>query len=270
MTPFANGQTYLLDPEQAHLESSADGTVKTMRDIENLEFAPLGDEFVRSAETFLETKGDLAACAMLWLGIDPVWHSMGFEHFSISLLTEPKLVEAFMDRITDWLAEAAGLLCRAGFDFIWAADDIAYKSAPFFSPDHYRRHLLPYTRKVAANITLPWAYHSDGNLLPIFDDLISQGMNAVHPLEPGSMDLDYLKQAYGSKIAFVGNINVDTLSTGTPDEVEAEVKERIAQLGPGGGYLLSSSNSIADYCDPKNVMRMVEALHKYGRYPLQG
>jgi len=272
-SPFPGGESYLLHPEQAHLGPSADGIIKTRQDVDGIVFREIDAltaqaAFWEPARQFLSNKDDFAACAMLWLGIDPVWHSMGFEHFSISLATDPGLVEYFMDRITDWLTEVAEGLCQLGFDFIWAADDIAYRAAPFFSPQMYRDHLLPYTRKVAAKITKPWIYHSDGNLLPMLDDLLSQGMNAIHPLEPGSMDLDYLKQHYGDRCAFVGNIDMDLLGRGTPEEVRQQVKERIAQLGPGYGYLLSSSNSIAEYCRPENVIAMLEALNQFGRYPL--
>jgi uroporphyrinogen decarboxylase len=55
---------------------------------------------------------------------------------------------------------------------------------------------------------------------------------------------------------------------GTPDQVRQQVRERIAQLGPDYGYLLSSSNSIAEHCHPENVVATLEALRAYGQYPL--
>ena len=97
----------------------------------------------------------------------------------------------------------------------------------------------------------------------------SIGMNAIHPLEPGSMDLEELKKRYGDRIAFIGNINMDLLATGMPDQIRREVRERIALLGPRYGYLVSSSNSVADYCRAENVRAMVDAVKEFGRYPLQ-
>jgi len=266
--PFPGGVSYLLNPAQAHLGASADGIVKTREDVDRLVFREIDDAFWEPARQFVAHKDDFAACALLWLGIDPLWHSMGFEHFCLSLATDPGLVEYFLERITDWLAQVATGLCQLDFDFIWAADDIAYRTAPFFSPKAYRRRLLPYTRRVAEAITKPWIYHSDGNMLPLLDDLLSQGMNAIHPLEPGSMDLDDLKHRYGRRCALVGNIDIDLLVRGTPDEVRQQVRERIAQLGPNYGYLLSSSNTITEHCRPENVVAMVEALRDHGQYPL--
>ena len=265
---FPGHKIYALDQEQTHLGFSADGAIKTRRDIDQLVLRNLDDEFWQAAQTFLENKGDFAACAVFFLGIDPMWHSMGYEHFALSMFDDPTLVEALLDKLTDWLAEMVEGLCTLDFDFMWAADDIAHRTGTMFSPDHYRELLLPYQHKVAEKITKPWIFHSDGNLMPILDDLLSLGMNAIHPLEPGAMDPVALKRHYGDRLALVGNIDVDLLSQGAPEQVRQEVQERINQLGPDYGYLLSSSNSITDYCLPENVWAMLEALREYGVYPL--
>ena len=270
--PFATEEgplDYLLDPAQQHLEFSADGQIKNMSDVEKIRFVEHDSVFWDRAKAFVDNKGKFCAGAMLWLGIDPVWHSMGFETFSVALLEEPAVVERFMDRVTDWLAETARGLCEIGFDFVWARDDIAYKTQPFFSPNLYKEHLLPYTRKVAEQISLPWIYHSDGNLIPIIDDLLSQGMNALHPLEPGAMDLDELKAGWGDKISLVGNIDLNTLTLGTPEKTRQEVKSRISQLGQGYGYIVSSGNSISSYCQPQNVKAMSDAVMEFGSYPIE-
>ena len=171
--------------------------------------------------------------------------------------------------ISDWYERVTEALCELDFDFIWAADDIAFHTAPFFSPRVYREVLLPHTRKVAERITLPWIYHSDGNLLPIWDDLTSQGMNAIHPLEAGSMDVEMLKAEYGDEIAFVGGVDLRILEAGTPEETREEVVRLIRILGPNYGYLLSASNSITPYVKPENLAAMIETLLEYGRYPLK-
>jgi hypothetical protein len=259
---------YLLNPNQKNLGFATDGIIKTIEDVDEIRFVRKNDAFWDRAKVFVDNKGEFAAGAILWLGIDPVWHSMGYETFALGLLCEPNVIEHFLDRVTDWLAEAAAVLNTIGFDFIWAADDIAFKTQPFFSPECYRNHLLPYTRKVAREIRLPWIYHSDGNLIPIMDDLLSQGMNAIHPLEPGTMDLDEVKQRWGGDVTLVGNIDVNTLSLGTPQQTRQEVKDRISQLGQGYGYIVSSGNSIAAGCRPENVLAMVDAAREFGGYPL--
>jgi uroporphyrinogen decarboxylase len=246
--------------------SHREGMIKTRGDLDLIRMPALDDKFFAPAEAFVEQKGDFAACAMLYLGIDPTWNSMGFENFSICLKDDPWLVQEILSRYAEWSREVAQRLCAIGFDFIWAADDIAFKNGPMFSPRTYRELLLPHTRRVAEAISIPWVYHSDGDLTLILDDLLSQGMNAIHPLEPGSMDPVALKSRYGDRIAFVGNISIDTLTLGTPDDVREEVRQRIREMAYGGGYLVSSSNSVTEYCRPENVRAMIDAVREFGSY----
>lgn len=260
---FEGGTNYLLNPEQRHLGASADGILKSFDDLDKMVFRTDIDRILTQAEEFLKNKGDLAACALIFLGIDPCWHSMGFETFCTACLKEPELVHEIMSQISGWYANITEELCKLDFDFIWAADDIAYNSAPFFSPKVYRNLLLPHTRKVAEKITKPWIYHSDGNLLPIWKDLTSLGMNAIHPLEAGSMDLKQLKADYGDTITFVGGLDLRILEAGTPEETRKFGEYLIDTLGPTG-YIYCSSNSITPNVKPENYRAMIDTLMESG------
>ena len=260
---FEGGKFYLLNPETPELGFAADGILKSFDDLDKLIFRTDIDRIISKAEKFLKHKGDLAACAMIYLGIDPAWHSMGIETFSMACLQEPDLVGEVLGRITDWYADMAVELCKLDFDFIWAADDIAFSTGPFFSPKVYRNVLLPHTRKVAEKITKPWIYHSDGNLLPIWEDLTSQGMNAIHPLEAGSMDLKQLKSDYGKDISFAGGMDLRILEAGTPEETREFTEFLIETLGPTG-YIYGSSNSITAGVKPENYRAMIDTILEKG------
>ena len=105
--------------------------------------------------------------------------------------------------------------------------------------------------------------------MPILDDLLTLGMNGLHPVQPAAMSLKEVKEKYGQRVCILGNIDLDyTLTLGTPEEVDREVKERIGTAGPGGGYIVTSANSLTDYCKTENVWAMAKAIKKYGKYPL--
>jgi uroporphyrinogen decarboxylase len=121
---------------------------------------------------------------------------------------------------------------------------------------------------VAEKITLPWIIHSDGNILPFLDDLLSLGISGLHPVEKGAMDIRALKKRYGSRLCLLGNIDLNILGIETPLEVEAEVRGLIRDVGPSGGYIVTSGNSLAGYLKPENVIALSEAVQKYGQYPI--
>lgn len=226
---------------------------------------PTDESLYKPARKILERYGnEYAVHARIRLGVSPTLLSMGIQGFSYALQDNPALIEKVLDIYTDWSAELVKHLSKLGFAFLWAFDDIAYNSGPMFSPFVFREIFLPRMKKVAMNIKVPWVYHSDGNFLPIMDDLLTLEMDGLHPIQPDVMNIVKLKRDYGDKVCLLGNIDVGLLTKGTPSEVEKEVKEKIKLLAPGGGYILTSGNSIPSYCKPKNVLAMIRAVHKYG------
>jgi uroporphyrinogen decarboxylase len=212
---------------------------------------------------------ELALGCFINLGSDPVVLSMGWENLSYALYDDPPLVEELFDIYTTWIARSMHHICQLDFDFIWAGDDIAFKSGPMISPKVFRSLFIPYWRRVVDEIRLPWIFHTDGNFLPVLDDLLSLGMNALHPLEPEAVDICSLKRRIGDRVTLVGNIEINTLSNGTVQEVETLTRDTLRQVAPGGGFILSSSNSLTRSCRVENVLGMINACSKYGKYPIE-
>lgn len=57
-------------------------------------------------------------------------------------------------------------------------------------------------------------------------------------------------------------------TSGTPEDVVAATKDALRAGAPGGGYILSSSNSIHSSVRPENYLAMLETLRRFGRYPV--
>ena len=232
-----------------------------------------GDVYKRQAlyaeaERFVAGKGERAAFFVTRIGIFPTTLSMGWETFSLALYDNRPFVEAVLDRYCDWMVVVAERVCRMGFDVFVSTDDMAFNSAPFFSPQVFRDLVLPRYRRVAEGITIPWVIHSDGNVLPLVDDLLTLGIAGLHPLEKGAMDPAAMKRDYGDRLCLLGNVDLNLLGMGTPNDVDAEVRGLIRDVGPGGGYIVTSGNSLASYVLPENALALSAAVRRYGHYPL--
>jgi uroporphyrinogen decarboxylase len=83
------------------------------------------------------------------------------------------------------------------------------------------------------------------------------------------MDIAEVKKKYGDRLTLIGNVSNELLQNGTPTEVAARTKELIKTLAPGGGYCLSSGNSVPDWARIENYKAMIEAAAKYGSYPIR-
>jgi len=250
----------------------AGGRIKSRADLRRIHLPDPDDPRLYEPYRQFIQKYKSSNCALFCLsnlGSDPVILGMGFETFAMALYDDHSLVVDLFDMYCDWQARAVRHLCELDFDFLWFGDDIAFKTAPYVSPRIFRELFMPHYRQVTGHITKPWIFHSDGNLMPILDDLLQLGMSGLHPIEPGALDLGLLKRRYGQNLCLVGHISVDTLSRGTPQEVDSLVRNAIYTAGPGGGYITGSSNSIASYCRPENVRAMQQAIVKYGLYPIR-
>jgi len=83
------------------------------------------------------------------------------------------------------------------------------------------------------------------------------------------MDSREVKRRYGNRLCLVGNIDLDLLVRMDPSFIRQMVRERLLQLGPGGGYCAGSSNTIPDYVPLQNYIAMQEAIFEFGTYPLR-
>ena len=82
------------------------------------------------------------------------------------------------------------------------------------------------------------------------------------------MDIRALKHSHGDRLCLMGNVDLNLLGMGTAQDVENEVRDLIQDVGHGGGYIVTSGNSLAGYLLPENVIALSESVRKYGQYPL--
>ncbi len=201
------------------------------------------------------------------------WRMMGLERFSLAIFQEPDLVDKVVAKCGEItmhiFRHAAEYPCVGG---LWFMDDVAYVDGLMWSPKVLKKYLYPWleeTAEICRRHHLLFVYHSDGDIRKVIDDLIGIGVHAIHPIEPKAMDIKELKEKYAGKIALIGNIDLNyTLTLGSPAEVEEEVKQRIREIAPGGGYCLGSSMSVTNYVPIANYRAMLGAAMKYGKYPI--
>lgn len=198
---------------------------------------------------------------------------MGLDNLLAAFLTEPKLAHAVMDMVREVNEAIVRSAVRAGAEVVVLGDDYASNTGPLMSPSVFREFLLPRLQRVVSAVQEEGGLcikHSDGNIWSILPMIVDTGVNAINPLEPvAGMDIGEVKAKYGHRVCLVGNIDCGALlSSGSTQDVREAVKKCIEAAGPGGGFILSSSNSIHSSVKPDNLVAMIEAGREYGKYPL--
>jgi len=194
----------------------------------------------------------------------------GMETLLIDYIQNPELVHDLARIATDFDMAVIDMAIEIGADVIVMPGDLAGEYTTIMSPTHFREYIKPYHKEIVEHAHkrgIKIIKHSDGNIWHILDDLLEVGFDGIHPIQPQCMDIGEVKKYLTGKACVLGNIDCrDLLPFGTEEEVELTVKETIEKAAPGGGYIISSSNSIHPGCKPENYIAMVKAVHKYGVY----
>ena len=197
----------------------------------------------------------------------------GLERFLGWMVEEPRLVHDMVGMVVEVHEALARRAVRAGAELVMLGDDYAWRIGPMMSPRHFREFFLPGLKRIVSAVHEEGAFcvkHSDGNIWPLIDMFLEAGFDGLNPLEPlAGMDLAEVKRRYGDRACLVGNIDCGYVLSQAPlSEVVETVKRAIHDAGPGGGYMVSSSNSIHSSVKPENYRVMVETAHCFGVYPL--
>jgi uroporphyrinogen decarboxylase len=199
------------------------------------------------------------------------WSLRGaMEKLLVDYHLQPEMARELARISTDYYMEMHSMAIDAGAEVIALEGDLAHNTNTLMSPDQYAEFLAPYHTEIVENVHRKGAKifkHSDGDLWPILDMLLDCGFDGIHPIQPQCMDIGETKRHLAGKACVLGNIDcMYLLCEGTTQEVEQTVRETIEAAAPGGGYIMSSSNSIHPGCKPENYIAMVEAARKYGEY----
>ncbi|MEI6157214.1 MAG: uroporphyrinogen decarboxylase family protein [Atribacterota bacterium] len=254
--------------------------VETLDDLKRFSWPDSHDPhlFVGLSEQVTTIRESGKACIVNIIGscFEFAWYLRGFENFFMDLVLRPDLACGIMDIMVDFqLGQFKELLSRVGdgIDVVLCGDDLATQNGPFISPDLYRRYIKPRQKKlydfIKTKTRARLFYHSCGAITPFLPDLIDIGVDILNPVQVKArgVDLPKLKKEWGKKIVFWGGIDTQrVLPFGTPSEVRDEVRRRVDELAPGGGYVLGAVHNIQADVPPQNVIAMYEEALKYGKY----
>ena len=200
----------------------------------------------------------------------------GMENGLMDLVAEREFAEAFLDRLCDTICIAqTRFLTEVGdlIDVHFAADDLAGQQCPLVAPALWRSLIKPRQARIIATIKAhtkaPVFYHTCGAVTDFLDELIDIGVDILNPVQVSAkgMDSAALKKRYGKRLAFWGGgcDTQDILPFGTPAAVRAEVRRRIADLSPGGGFVFNPVHNIQANVPPENIVAMFDEARRYGQ-----
>jgi len=229
------------------------------------------DETARLIDLIREKSGDRY---FLMLHGDATFAIPGGSHmeaFAVRIADEPEKVQAEADAMVDRMLEYAEKLRKhTSLDGFALCADYCLNTGPFLSPRLFARFVTPYlTRLVQGERDLGFYVikHTDGNIMPILDQLVSAKPHALHSIDPqAGVDIAEVKRLVGDQVCLIGNVNCGLLDSGTDAEVVANARYSLEHGMPGGGYIFSTSNCIYTGMRLARYELMLDVWRRYGNY----
>lgn len=195
---------------------------------------------------------------------------LGYETLCMKIYDEPGLIDTVLEKIGTFYLKHTEILC--GYKcvpFIWASDDMGFKTSTLVSPDFLRKKIFPWHKKcadIAHKYGKAYLLHACGNLESVMDDLIDfVKVDSKHSFEDTIMEVTRAYELYHKKISIIGGIDVDFLCRNDEKAIRKRVKKTLDICMPNGGYCLGTGNTVANYMPVDNYLTMVDEGIKYQR-----
>jgi uroporphyrinogen decarboxylase len=199
---------------------------------------------------------------------------VGMEKMLMDMAAEEDYIVPLFDACAEFQTEVGLRLIERGADAIWVGDDFGGQDGLLLSPRMFEEQLMPaYQRMIerfkAAKPDVIPILHCDGAVSQLLPQIRAIGFEVFNPVQPGvpGHGPQEMKDAFGGSFAFWGAIDQQyLLPNGTDAELEADIRDKIAILGAGGGYMISPAHIIQNDVSPERVETFINLCLKHGKY----
>lgn len=229
------------------------------------------DEVLRLIDRVREKSGDRFFLMMHGDATYSIPSGSHMEAFSYRLVDDPEgLKREAAAHVDHALAWGERLRSHGGLDGFALCSDYCFNTGPFLRPPVFAEFVAPYLARLVRGYRQLGFYvikHTDGDIMPIIDQLVEAGPHALHSLDPqAGVDIAEVKRLYGDRVCLIGNVNCGMMDSGTDAEVEASVRYALEHGMPGGGYIFSTSNCIYTGMRLERYELMLDLWRRYGAY----
>jgi len=230
------------------------------------------EEAMRLIDVIREMSGDTYFLMMHGDATYGVPSGRNMTEFACRLAEEPeKLKQEAEENVNRALQRAERLQRHGGLDGFALCSDYCFNVGPFLRPTQFSEFVTPYLARLISGYRDMGFYvikHTDGNIMPIIDQLVEANPHALHSLDPqGGVDIAEVKRLYGHRVCLIGNVNCGLLDTGTEEEVIESARYALRHGMPGGGYIFSTSNCVYTGMKLSRYELMLDVWRKEGNYP---
>ncbi len=183
--------------------------------------------------------------------------SRNYLHTKRLMHTEPDTWRRLMGLISESLAKFLAAQVRAGAQAVQVFD--SWVGA--LSPEDYRRHVLPYSRRVIAAVKgkVPVIHFASGSAGLL--ELLSEAGGDVIGVD-WRVSLDAAWERIGKERGIQGNLD-PALLFASPKEIERSVKDILARAAGRPGHVFNLGHGVLPQTPVENVKALVAAVRRH-------
>jgi len=190
---------------------------------------------------------------------------------SMKLVDAPQEIKDHHQKVIDRCIDTVKKVnARAKIDGLFLTCDYCFNNGPFLSPDQFAEFTAPQLKYEIDAFRALGSYtikHTDGNIMPIVEQLVDCGPDAIHSLDPqGGVDIKLIKEKYGKQVALMGNVNCGLMDSGTDEETIKSAEYCMTHGKTGGGYIFSTSNCVYTGMELRKYQLILEVWKKMREY----
>jgi uroporphyrinogen decarboxylase len=204
---------------------------------------------------------------------DTLWEKsymlVGMENMMEYFFTEPQYVREILHRIMDFQLAMARQYLSLGIETASLGDDLGTQAGPLLGPRIVEEFLVPEYRRLTELYRQRGViinFHSCGNVESVIDVFLRLGIDVLNPAQATANDLDKLRALTAGRMALQGGVSTATIMAGPVEKIVQEVRRRLWQLGPEGGYFCAPDQGMP--FPREHIEAVYETIRRYGRYPL--
>jgi len=233
-------------------------------------YCPTEDWHIKTVKRLKKLVGDKYFIVVHGDGTFAIPDGNDMLEFTYNLIDKPDEMKQIAKKMVDDTIERNKKFVDAGVDGFALCADYCLNTGPFLSPKMFSEWITPYLARLIRAIRDMKVYaikHTDGNIMPIIDQIVSCQPHALHSLDPqAKVDIKELKRLYGNKICLIGNVQCSLMQTGTDTQILESCRYAMENGKPGGGYIFSTSNVVFKGMPKKSYDLMMDYYRKNRNY----
>jgi uroporphyrinogen decarboxylase len=188
----------------------------------------------------------------------------GMKNLIVDMYKHPRFVNNLLDEILEYDLSVVDRLQHLKVDGLWLSDDYGYQNGLLISPKLWRHFIKPRLKILVDRVKDLGFYaflHSDGDIKEIISDLIEVEFDAIHPVQPEVMELEWLKTKFGDGLTFFGCFSTqELLPHESPETIRDIVQKTIKRMGRGGGFIIAPGIGLLDDVPIENAVAFIDEV----------